>query len=150
MSLLGKLKFGYDPHAFVLNLIQEWRPRGCETEKDYEISLYNFLHRKLEGETIEITKQYGQGRIKGDIVVGRKVLIELKADLDSTSKLQRLYGQLELYSQDWKSHVIVVLCGEHDRNLIAQLQRQIEKYTRKDLLFPVNPLQSAIYSVMEK
>jgi very-short-patch-repair endonuclease len=62
----------------VEGLTKEWKPKGCETEKHFEKSLYNYLERRLEGK--KITKQHGVGRSKADIAVEKKVFIELKKD----------------------------------------------------------------------
>jgi hypothetical protein len=83
--------------ADLRDLIGKWKPRSCKSEKDYENSLYEFLHKEL-GDT-QITKQYARGRIRADIVISEKVIIELKTNLDSTGKYQRLIGQLAAYEK---------------------------------------------------
>jgi len=125
MGILDKLSFGWDSIGYVEGLIKEWKPKGCETEKDFEKSLYNYLEKRLEGK--EITKQHGVGRSKVDIAVGKKVFIELKKDLKATGQLQRLIGQIEIYEKDLKN-IIVVLCGEVDKNLLRQLVDGTKKY----------------------
>ena len=63
MGLIEKLRFNfYDAAGMILQLITEWKPVNCTTEKAYEKSLYSFLHEKLED--IQITKQYARGRIE--------------------------------------------------------------------------------------
>lgn len=43
-----KLKFHlWNPLATVGDVVQEWTPRRCNTEKDYERSLYIVLHEAL-------------------------------------------------------------------------------------------------------
>jgi len=127
VGLLTKLNFTLNPLATVVEVVEEWKPRKCTTEKDYEKSLHRFLQEGLEG--IDVIPQFGSGRVKGDLVVGKRVLIEVKKDLDSTAKLQRLIGQLDLYSSEWRDHVIIVLCGRHDDNLVRQLQERVKKYS---------------------
>ncbi len=124
MGLLEDIKFGWDSIGHIENLIKEWRPRSCKTEKDYEESLYNYLEKQLEGK--EITKQYGMGRSRVDLAVNKKVYIELKKDLKNTGQLQRLIGQLEIYSKDL-SNIIIVICGDVDNNLLKQLIDQKKK-----------------------
>ena len=125
MGILDKFSFEWDSIGHVEGLVKEWRPRGCESEKDYEKSLYKYLEKKLEGK--EITKQHGVGRSKVDIAVGKKVFVELKKDLKNTGQLQRLIGQLELYSKDL-SNLIIILCGEVDKNLLNQLKDKVKSY----------------------
>ena len=107
----------------VIDLIESWRPRSCETEKEFEKSLMRHLEKNLE--KAEIIQQYAAGRLRGDIVVDGKILIEIKQDLDSTGKLQRLLGQIELYNSKWNGQVVVVLCGESKRDLLQVVRDKI-------------------------
>jgi hypothetical protein len=121
MSLLEKFQFHmWDASGMVQKLVKEWKPRGCTTEQHFEKSLYDHLHDNLE--SIQVTKQYARGRIRADIVVGEKVIIELKNNLDATGKYQRLVGQLAEY-KEWDGPIIVILCGGTDRNLRKQLDK---------------------------
>jgi len=120
MSFLEKLKFhAWDSVGVVVSHLQKWRPRGCSTEKDFEKSLFKYLHEKLP--EIQVTKQYAQGRIRADLMVGGKVIIELKHNLNSTAKYQRLIGQLTEY-RDWDGRVVILLTGETDPNLRKELR----------------------------
>ena len=131
MGILNDLSFGWDSIGHVEKLVKEWKPRGCGTEKDYEKSLYNHLEKDMPG---KITMQYGMGRSKVDIAVGKKVFIELKKDMKNTNQLQRLIGQIEIYSKDL-NNIIIVLCGEVDKNLLKQLTDQTKDYKGSIMLF---------------
>ena len=129
MGFLDKLKFDlWDRSTAVTDLINRWKPRGCKTEKDFELSLYDFLHKEL-GET-QITKQFARGRIRADLVVAEKVIVELKTNLDSTGKFQRLIGQLAAY-EEWDGSVIVLLTGTTDQNLLKELKLHTDKLNSK-------------------
>lgn len=122
--MLEKLRFNlWDGEQMVATLIEKWKLRNCKTEKQYETSLYNYLHENLT--ELQITKQYARGRIRADIAVEEKVIIELKNNLDATGKYQRLVGQLVTY-KDWGGSVFIVLCGTTDRNLLKELKSHIE------------------------
>ena len=108
----------------VLKLIDDWHPRSCKTEKDLERSLHKHLEKNLPDS--EIIMQYASGRIKGDIGVDGHVLIEIKDSLKSTGQLQRLMGQLDLYHGLWKGKVIVVICGDSQRDLVNALTKKVE------------------------
>ena len=108
----------------VIKLIGDWHPRKCETEKDFERSLHKHLEKNLED--ANVIKQYAAGRVKGDIVVDDNILIEIKDSLQSTGQLQRLLGQLDIYNGQWKGQVIVVICGESQRDLVKHLSRKVE------------------------
>lgn len=125
MASFDKLRFNFwDPMEFAQQLINEWEPGDLKTEQQYEKSLYDFLQQRLDG--IQITRQYARGRVRADIAIGDKVIVEIKNNLDSTSKYHRLVGQLNEY-KDWNEKIIVVLCGRTDPNLLHQLRKHIEE-----------------------
>ncbi len=122
MGLLERVKFAaWDNAGAVVDLIKKWVPGKCNTEKDHENSLYTYLHSELG--SVQITKQFGHGRIKADLAVGEKVLLELKHNLDSTAKLQRLIGQPEGYRE--LDRTVVVL-------LTAQPPKRTSRKTGRD------------------
>lgn len=109
-------------------MIERWEPGVCKIEKNYEKSLYNFLHNELE--EIQVTKQYARGRIKADLVIGDKVIIEIKNNLNTTGKYQRLIGQIAEY-REWEGSILIILVGETDQNL----NKQLKKFLNKEGLF---------------
>ncbi len=126
MGFLNKLKFKHwDATGTIVSIIEKWKPRKCKTEKDFEKSLYSYLEKELED--IQITRQYAKGRIRADIVVDDVVIIELKNNLDSTAKYQRLVGQLSLY-KEWDGYIVVLLTGKTDSNLRRQLTKHVKEY----------------------
>ena len=136
MGVLSKIGFKLNPVGTVMDIINRWKPGKYKTEKDYEKSLYNFLEKQLPD--IEIVKQFGIGRTKVDIAVARRVFIEIKYNLNSTSKLQRLIGQLSLYKKEKDEDLIILLCGDFDKNMMMQLEREVEEQNRKLLLWEPN------------
>jgi hypothetical protein len=108
----------------VMKLIDEWHPRGCKTEKDLERSLHRHLEKNFPD--VDVQMQYASGRVKGDICVDHTVLIELKDSMKSTAQLQRLMGQLDLYSSQWKEKVIVIICGDSQRDLVKRVTEKVE------------------------
>jgi len=113
----------------VASAIRRWRPRGCDAEKEYEKSLYEFLHK--EPPDIQVTKQFARGRVRADVVVGDKIIIELKNNLDTAAKYQRLMGQLTAYDE-WDGQIFVVLTGNTDANLRKQLTQYAERKNSDD------------------
>lgn len=129
MGIFDKLKFAWDDVGAISSAIDEWSPKGCRTEKDFEKDLYAFLHDTLPG--IQVTKQHSRGRFAADIVVGERVIVEMKLNLDSTSKLQRLFGQLDLYAK-WEGRVVVLLLGETEPNLRKELKARLAEMNEHD------------------
>ena len=106
--------------SLVAALIEKWSPQRFRTEKGYEISLYCFLHDNLKD--FQVTRQYARGRVRADIVVEDHIVLEIKNNLESTTKYHRLIGQLSEF-RNWSGHIIVVLCGDTDRNIRKELDR---------------------------
>jgi hypothetical protein len=124
MSFLEKLRFTWDASGMVAGLIEKWQPKDCKTEKDYELSLYSYLHDELKD--VQVTRQFARGRVKADIEVGGQVIIELKHNLKSTAEFHRLVGQLDSY-KEWDGRIILVLCGDTEPNLLKDLKARMEK-----------------------
>ncbi|MBE3139588.1 MAG: hypothetical protein IMZ53_03290 [Thermoplasmata archaeon] len=120
MDIVRKAIFLWDPISEVKKAIKLWSPGKCESEKDCENSLYNFLHAHFDD--VQITKEYGVGRTRADINVGDKVLIEIKKDLQTKAQKDRLIGQLEDYMK-WTGATIILLTGETDPNLKKELDQ---------------------------
>ena len=101
MGTFNKLKYSWDSVSMVSTLISKWSPRKCVTEKDYEQSLLKFLNKEIP--EIKVTPQYAIGRTKADLLIGDRVIVEIKKDLTSTAQyrstsrpadsLQRVGGQ---------------------------------------------------------
>lgn len=106
-------------------MIKRWVPSQCVTERDYEDSLYEYLHRVLP--TVQIARQYAKGRSRVDMRVGDKVVVELKTDLTSTGEYQRLLGQL-LELKRWDEFIVVVLTGETDPYFPKALLREVRDW----------------------
>ena len=139
MGLLDKLKFNlWDDADAIVGLISKWQPKKCATEKDYEKSLYDYLHKELGD--VQITRQYARGRVRADLAAADKVIIELKTNLDTTSKLQRLIGQLNGY-ESWEGRVVILLTGKTDPNLRKELDRFIKKY---EPVLPTDPMKFVV------
>lgn len=121
------MAYSWNPAGMVSGYLKKWRPRKCTSEKDFERSLYDFLHNQLGD--MQVTKQYAKGRIHADLAVGDKLILELKFNLDTTAKYQRLIGQVNDY-KEWGGGVIIVLTGTTDKNLRKQLDKDVRSLTR--------------------
>lgn len=128
-----ELRFKYwDGFNMVLDVITNWKPRGCKTEKDYELSLYKKLHSEL-GE-INIKKQYPIKEYKIDLMVNEEYLIEIKHNFTTKSHQQRLYGQLINYMDytdvnSWDNQpIIVIICGKCE----PSMKKDLVKYCKKE------------------
>lgn len=132
MGFLDKAKWVWDRDGTMKSLIEKWRPRKFDNEKEFEQSLQAFLRRELPDD-IDGTPQYAQGRFRADIRVGKDVVIEIKYNLDTTSKLQRLMGQVETY-EEWKGTIFLVLTGKTDQDLKSQLTSYLKKRGMTDSL----------------
>ncbi len=110
--------FLIDPISEVKKAIGLWFPEMCESEADFENSLYEFFHEHFDN--VQITRQYGIGRSRADLNVGNKVLVEIKKDLHIKTNYDRLVGQLADYMK-WPGATIILLVGTADPNLKKEL-----------------------------
>ncbi|MEO0019281.1 MAG: hypothetical protein ABIK47_01390 [candidate division WOR-3 bacterium] len=110
----------------VRGLVEKWRPPFYKSESEYKKDLYNYLVKNVKG--IEVVREFGSSRLRADICVGRKVFIEIKKDLNSTSKLQRLLGQLELYAKEGWDNGILVVVGKVEPDLLRQAEEGLERF----------------------
>ncbi len=131
----------------VTALIESWRPRSCKTEKAFERSLFKHLEKKLKKSAI--VQQYAAGRVKGDIVVDGKILVEIKDRINSKGKLQRLLGQLDTYASKWEGKVIVVICGKSQRNLLKMLREKVDSLQPVPNLLELFPEQKIVLLVKQ-
>ena len=127
--------FSWDPMGKVIKIISEWQPDGCNTEKDFERSLVDEL--RLQVPDVSIQPQYGTARQRVDIVVGKKVAIELKKNLNSTGEYQRAIGQIEHLVEDW-DNIIIVICGLVDTDLLQALKKHTKKHDDSYTFFGKN------------
>jgi hypothetical protein len=121
MDILRRGGFNFDPVASVKKAIEAWKPGKLESEKEYELSLYNFLHEYYD--EFEITKQYAIGQTRADIKVRDEVIIEIKKDLNSKGGYDRLMGQLQEYKK-WKGSILLLLIGKTEPNLRKRLLKE--------------------------
>jgi len=124
---LAAIRYRLNPRATVRRLINEWSPQQCRLESQYEKSLHSFLQERLP--FVKVTRQYGSARIKCDIAISNDVIVELKAGFSSTQKLQRLIGQIDLFKQEWREPVIVVLLGGTQHDLLHDLHNSIRRHS---------------------
>lgn len=126
MSKIGLMRFNWlGPMNNIEGLIEDWKPKNCKTEKDYEKSLFEFLRGSLH-EDISIIKQYGAGRSIIDLVIEEEVAIEIKANLKSTAAIARLLGQVDIMLDRFEK-IFVVLCGDNDSELVKTLESKLEE-----------------------
>jgi len=124
MKCLQKLTFLWSPLSVVSTLIEEWTPIGCSSEKEYEKSLFSFLHQHLDDALI--VSQYAIGKTHVDLMVNDRVMVEIKYKLNSMSEYQRLIGQLMDY-KNWRKDLVIVLVGDTNPSLKRRLSRTLDK-----------------------
>lgn len=60
------------------------------------------------------------------MLVGDKVIVEIKNNFNTTTKYQRLIGQIKEY-KEWEGEIIIVLTGKTDPNLRKELKNYADK-----------------------
>jgi len=115
----------------VVQVIEEWVPkRKYAKEGKYRDDLMKFLSERLkamEGVGGYISGSSQEHVVKkarkdsADIVVDKKIGIELKLNLKQKTEMDRLYGQVRGFLDEY-SCVIVVLCGDVEQEKIDVLK----------------------------
>jgi len=122
----------------VVEAINRWKPSRCVKENDYRDSLEKYLRQELNRSDsysffpepkITIRKEAGRGLC--DLEINRKLGIEIKKDLNTKSKVDRLCGQMNNYEREYK-YIIVVLVGKTSENHLEHLRMDLD-YRRKRL-----------------
>ncbi|MCS3922034.1 hypothetical protein M2325_000719 [Methanococcus voltae PS] len=115
----------------VFNEIKRWTPaKKYRSEKGYQEDLYKYLKRNLNSsrggmfysETRNMSVRMEAGRNLCDIAVEQHVGIELKKDLNTKAKNDRLIGQVSRYLGDYREGVIIVLVGETNESKVDDLK----------------------------
>ena len=109
----------------VRRLVEGWHPRRCAKERDYELALARYLRSKLKRATI--VRQYGLGVTKIDICIDDRVFVEIKRDLVTAGKLQRLIGQMDLYRRHKVQKLVVVLAGRVEERMLKEIERVVRE-----------------------
>lgn len=114
-----------EPGKTIKKLVEQWPVEHSESESIYEKQLAGFLKDKL-GKIAKVRRQQGAGSTRCDIQIDKKVALELKVKLDSTSKVQRLIGQIEMYKRESEADLIVVLIGESRDDLEDTVREHVK------------------------
>lgn len=143
-------KFIRDPDvAKIVVEVTRWRPRRCNSETQYQNSFLRHLRKigYLEGEIAEKQRitwggDHGARRTAiPDLILGKRVLVELKADLTASGETDRAMGQMLRYLLAWKGKgpSILVVCGD----ISPEIRFLVRMYTttwRKTVNLPVTVL----------
>jgi len=122
MGDLGqKVSSFWDDMDKVERLIRDWKPEGYRTKGDYERSLSRLLKEHLKEK--EIMRKVTIGKMKVDLAIGGTIFVQIRKDLQNQGQLERLITQIDGYSKNLK-HLILILCGEVDKNLVRQVREK--------------------------
>ena len=124
---------------YLVELIEEWRPHGCHSEHDWEISLQSYLQGRFSRARIRVERQYAFAHSRADIVVDDTYAIELKADLAGESEIKRLHGQVKAMKEHFDGG-LVLLCGTVEESAFVGLREDLREHDDRDeerLIFDV-------------
>ena len=142
------MPFGFGEDAEIYNMavsiIKSWTPSSHKNELGYRDELLKILREKLNtsrsilsalgNREVLIKKEDGRGLC--DIAVETFVGIELKKDLNSKSKVNRLIGQVNDYKKYYKD-VIIVLVGKTNNEALTYLKEQLRDI-KSSMSIPLN------------
>lgn len=113
----------------VISLIKCWKPKKFQKELKYKDDLSNYLSDELNKSSSSILKpDISVKRIVGkglcDIVVNKKIGIELRKDLATKKDVDLLCQQLNSYEREYEE-VIIVLLGKSNPIALEQLKDDV-------------------------
>lgn len=112
----------------VRDALRKWKALDLGTEAQYEKAIYDYLNRAFPNEVFH--RQYAKAKTKADIYVefkqGARVVIEVKCKLSARGEYHRLIGQSWEYLREWKSELVLCLCGESDPALVKLTREALE------------------------
>lgn len=110
---------------FLASLVKQWRPTACETEREYQESLHQYLLGQFS-EDVLVQKEYGTEKRQIDIVVDQRYGVEMKADISSGGRMDRVDDQVDAV----KKHLsggLLVLCGSVTEEARRRLRRKFRE-----------------------
>ena len=121
----------------VLRIVERWDPKKLTSEAKYRDDLLKLLRTELNkkdpfgmSEKHSIRKE--SGRHLADIGINNEVGIELKYNLNSKSKVDRLFGQIDDYLKGYSS-MVIVLCGKTNEEQLDYLEEKVRNMPSNDL-----------------
>ena len=120
-----------------ISIIKNWTPeKQYSDEKGYHDDLIDVIREEINQvnntifgrqNRVSVTKE--NGRSLCDIGINREIGIELKKDLNSKSKVDRLVGQIQGFKKDYQD-LIIVLVGKTDKESLEGIKDRISDLTR--------------------
>jgi len=106
------------------DLLEDWTPRGYDTEDEYTKALFRYLRRTVpeeldDGEPdveIELWPDTSEG--KPDLLIDDRLALELKVNPDKGER-DRCIGQCGAYSREWLTWIILI---DTPRHLVRDLE----------------------------
>lgn len=104
--------------AFVGDLLQDWAPRGYDTEDEYAEALFRYLKRAVKREfdddeaNVEIELWPDTDAGKPDLLIDDLLALELKVN-PTGSECDRCIGQCARYSREWVTWIILIDTPSH-------------------------------------
>ncbi|MCS3901774.1 hypothetical protein [Methanococcus voltae] len=130
--------YGY--YDKVYREIRNWKPsKRYKSEKGYQEDLFKHLKKNLNNGPFTLgntSVRMEAGRNLCDIVVEKNIGIELKKDLTTKAKVDRLLGQVNRYLEEYQEGVIIVLVGNTSESKLEDLKYALRPLTTSGYGFP--------------
>lgn len=145
---LSTIIFGMFDTTFddVIRCISSWIPkRKYSRETQYRDDLLEYLRKELSkpspwdlgpGKKHKIQKESGRGL--ADIGIDDKIGIELKYNMNTKAKVDRLFGQIEDYTRSYND-MVILLCGQTNDDRVNYLESKLSSLKSRGDLFREGP-----------
>ena len=111
----------------IWDLLIEWESEDCETEKDYNDDLVEYLRDELadveapdDGRRIRVARRVRTGLGVPDVLIDDRLVLELKLGNHEGEK-DRLIGQCCKYSVGWVTWAVVIGMSKRKRKELVEL-----------------------------
>lgn len=99
-------------------LLEDWTPRGYDTEDEYTKALFRYLNRAVPEELdeddsdVEIDLWPDTSEGKPDLLIDDCLVLELKVNPDKGER-DRCVGQCGAYSREWVTWIVLIDTPSH-------------------------------------
>lgn len=107
------------------DLLEDWKPRGYDTEDEYTEDLYRYLTRLLRDKLddsgdVDVALWPSTREGKPDILINDSLVLELKVNPNKAER-DRCIGQCGGYSREWVTWIILIDTPSHVVHEIEEL-----------------------------
>lgn len=112
-------------------LKNKWNPKKGESHTELKNDLYLLFKKKMRDEYV----RKESGEYHADIVIDKKIPVELKVNFGGKAERNRLEGQITDYKNNYKGLIFLVICGINKQDdAWGEMKPQLQKNKRVETI----------------